>query len=453
MINKSNFNVFYSQTLGLVPVLTVRKMMPNHDSSRWAVPVLVFALTLVAFLPLLDNGFVDWDDPQNFASNPFFQGLGWPQIRWAFSTLHMGAYQPFSWLLFSAEYIVWGLDPGGYHLMSVFLHASNSMLLCVLTIKLVARCAPEAYRCEHWLFRVAAGAGTALYMVHPLRVEVVAWASCQPYLPCAAFTMLAILAYLRANPYGGKRSTRWLLCSWLLFATALMFKAVAISLPALLLILDVYPLRRIGPGPRYLITRGAKRAYLEKLPFLLLALLLAAAAVMAKEEAHVLELVRSDGFGARLAKACYAASFYPMKTFLPLRLRPHYDWPSPITWSNSTVLSSVCLVAAVSFSALTLRRRYPGVLTAWLAYLAVLAPNSGFIGVGDHAAADRYSYLAMISGNILLAYTLGKALERARTAVGVILVVLAVFLTLASLTFRQCSVWHDPSTLVDIMRN
>src|SRR5262249_15610941 len=137
-----------------------------------------------------------------------------------------------------------------------------------------------------WACLIGAGLATALFAVHPLRTEVVAWASCQPYLPCAMFYMLAVMAYLQAFPEGSSPLTThhsplrllWVVAAWFLFAAALLFKAVAVSLPFVLLILDVYPLRRLGHRPRETdrgqwFGRPARRVWLEKVPFVALSLL------------------------------------------------------------------------------------------------------------------------------------------------------------------------------------
>ena len=160
------------------------------------------SIVIYAFIPVLDNGFVDWDDDQNFLDNPYFRGLGVAQVKWAWTTFWLGVYQPLAWLLFEAQYVFWQLDPRGYHLTSLLLHVANAVVLYVLTVALLVRCRTDSCLESPWTCSVGAGLATALFAVHPLRVEAVAWASCQPYLPCVLFSMLAVLAYLRAFPIG-----------------------------------------------------------------------------------------------------------------------------------------------------------------------------------------------------------------------------------------------------------
>ena len=121
-------------------------------------------------------------------------------MKWAWTTFWVGAYQPLAWLLFEAQYVFCQLDPRGYHLTSLLLQVANAVVLYVLTVALLVRCRTGSCLESPWACSLSAGLATALFAVHPLRVEAVAWASCQPYLPCILFSMLSVLAYLRAFP-------------------------------------------------------------------------------------------------------------------------------------------------------------------------------------------------------------------------------------------------------------
>ena len=209
--------------------------LPGWDRRAWLVAIPLALLVIYAFIPALDNGFVDWDDRQNFLENPYFRGLGAAQVKWAWTTFWVGVYQPLAWLLFEAQYVFCQLNPRGYHLTSLLLQVANAVVLYVLTVALLVRCRTDSCLESPWTCSLSAGLATALFAVHPLRVEAVAWASCQPYLPCILFSMLAVLAYLRAFPMDSSPRWGWLVGSFLLFVAALLFKAVAVSLPAVLL--------------------------------------------------------------------------------------------------------------------------------------------------------------------------------------------------------------------------
>ena len=149
-----------------------------------AMAMLLVLLVVAAFFPGLRNAFVAWDDDQNFQNNLFYRGLGWAQIDWDWTSFRLGVYQPLAWMILGAEYVLWGLQPWGYHLTSLLLYTLDTVVLFVLTASLLARCRPALQSEAPAALILGAGLAVALFAVHPLRTEVVAWASCQPYLPC-----------------------------------------------------------------------------------------------------------------------------------------------------------------------------------------------------------------------------------------------------------------------------
>ncbi|MHC5542901.1 hypothetical protein ACYOEI_32155, partial [Singulisphaera rosea] len=369
-----------------------------------AVPlVLIVAL---AFWPVLDNGFVRWDDDENFFENVEYRGLGLSQIGWAWSTFLLGVYQPFAWLILEAEYVVWGLDPRGYHATSLVMHAANGVVLYWLIVALLDRARSVADREPRWAVHLGAALGALQFAIHPLRVEVVAWASCQPYLPCVFFAMLSLLAYLRASRPDTIHRWRDLATSCLLFASALLCKAVAVSLPFVLVVLDVYPLRRLGPGRWF----GDKEfeVWKEKVPYLALSTTFMVVAVLAKRSNQSLRSVADYGVFARLAQSCYGIWFYLVKTLLPVDLVAYYPLPKPETFATLPYVLGMLATVGVSAVFFSVRRRWPGWLAAWVVYLVVLAPNMGIVQIGNQVAADRYSYAASIAWAVLLACGLSR---------------------------------------------
>src|SRR4051794_20253387 len=157
-------------------------------------PVLLILAAFWAFWPILDNDFVAWDDDKNFLANPWYRGLGKSNLAWAWTTFHLGVYQPLAWMLFGLQFVVFGLDPRGYHLTSLLLHTCVGLGLYSLSLALLARVQPDFPRRS---IEIASMLATAFYVVHPLRVEAVAWVSCQGYLSCALFSIFAVLAYER----------------------------------------------------------------------------------------------------------------------------------------------------------------------------------------------------------------------------------------------------------------
>jgi tetratricopeptide (TPR) repeat protein len=277
----------------------------------------------------------------------------------------------------------------------------------------------------------------------------VAWASCQPYLPCALFCMLAVLTYLAAFSIGS--SPRWgcLVGSFALFVAALLSHAVAVSLPVVLLILDIYPLRRFGAVRGSWSTSAAQDVWREKVPFVIMSILFTVLAIAARGQS--LLSVERNAPSASCAQACYGIWFYILKTVLPLDLAPVYPAPREIDWLAQPFMLSIFGTVAISAGFVFLRRRWPGLLAAWVSYLVILAPNSGIIRISDQITADRYSYLAMLGWVVVLAGCLCRLVQLASRlrigAVGIITAVLGLLVGLFLMTREQCRTWRNSETL------
>src|SRR5262245_31079462 len=217
-------------------------------------------------LPFLWTGFVLWDDDLNFLTNDAYRGLGWQQLRWMFTTFHLEPYQPLSWVTLGLDYLLWGLDPMGYHLTSLLLHAVDTVLLFHLIEALLCRALPPAVLRSAPAVGFGAAFGALFFGLHPLRVEPVAWASSRHDALSGVFYLLALLAYLRVPDEAGRTRGRWLAASLAAYALSLLCKAWGMTLPVVLLVLDVYPLHRLGRRPR-----TARPVLLEKIPYAALA--------------------------------------------------------------------------------------------------------------------------------------------------------------------------------------
>ena len=171
--------------------------------ARWAAPGVVVAATLIAFLPVLSNGFIDWDDQANFVNNAAFRGFGWAQLTWMATTFHLGVYQPLAWLMASVEFAIGGSTPWVYHAGSWLVHAATAGLVYGIAVLLLTPRSPHPAR-----VRVCAAAAALLFAVHPLRVEAVAWASAQGYPLAGAFFAGSVAAYLRAHGATPRRRRR-----------------------------------------------------------------------------------------------------------------------------------------------------------------------------------------------------------------------------------------------------
>jgi tetratricopeptide (TPR) repeat protein len=411
--------------------------------------VAVGAAAVGAFLPVVDNLFVvQWDDGANFLTNHAFRGLDWAEIRWAWTTRLLGVYQPISWMLMEAEYSLVGLAPAGYHFGSLLLHAANTVLFYLLVRNLVSRALPEVEPGRRWAITVMSGLMAAWFAVHPLRVEVVAWASCQPYLPSAGLAILSVLAYLRGCG-GGRRHLGWLMASFGLYGAALGCKSIAIGLPVVLLILDGAVLRRLGPG------RSTPGVWIEKLPFLALAVAAALVAIDAKGGASRLLDPEADGLlmlVKRVAIAGYGLAYHLRKTVWPTGLSAFHYRPARVELTDPRFAVSLAAVAAIVIAAVVIRRRWPAIPAALLAYAALLAPNLGLVSYDRMLVSERSSYLATMPVFALAAGGLvgWVAVSRRPRAVAAAIVAAGIggIVVLSAMSRAQCRTWGDSETLV-----
>ena len=414
---------------------------PAKGWGSWLVPVLIAVVTFAAFLPALHNQFVNWDDDKNFLENPHYRGLGWTQLSWMWTT-HMGHYIPLTWMTFGLDYLLWGMNPRGYHLTNLLLHAANAVVFFFITRRLLTRALPSPSERGHTL-AVSAAFAALVFAIHPLRVESVAWATERRDVLSGLFYLSAVLAYLRACDRE-ERGRGWYWGAVALFAGALLSKSMAVNLPVVLMILDVYPLRRLG-GSIGWWSKPARRIYVEKIPFVLLAAAASAIAVMAQFSIHAALPLAQLSVPGRLAVSAYGLSFYLGKMIVPVNLSPLYELPRTVSpWAMPFILS-FGLAVAITAIVLSLRRRMLGLPAAWLAYLVVLLPVLGIFQSGPQIAADRYTYLAGLGWAILA----GAGLLSSWSRLPFLLIGLVVFIPvgLGTLTWNQVHVWHDSKTL------
>ena len=414
---------------------------PAKGWGSWLVPALIAVVTFATFLPALHNQFVNWDDDKNFLENPHYRGLGWTQLSWMWTT-HMGHYIPLTWMTFGLDYLLWGMNPLGYHLTNLLLHAANAMVFFFITRRLLTRALPSPSERGHTL-AVSAAFAALVFAIHPLRVESVAWATERRDVLSGLFYLSAVLAYLRACDRE-ERGRGWYWGAVALFAGALLSKSMAVNLPVVLMILDVYPLRRLG-GSIGWWSKPARRIYVEKIPFVLLAAAASAIAVMAQFSIHAALPLAQLSVPGRLAVSAYGLSFYLGKMIVPVNLSPLYELPRTVSpWAMPFILS-FGLAVAITAIVLSLRRRMLGLPAAWLAYLVVLLPVLGIFQSGPQIAADRYTYLAGLGWAILA----GAGLLSSWSRLPFLLIGLVVFIPvgLGTLTWNQVHVWHDSKTL------
>ena len=415
---------------------------------RRLLPALIFCVTLGAFVPALRGQFLDWDDVVNFVENPYYRGLGPAQLRWMFTSTLMGHYIPLTWMTLGLNYVLGGMNPWGYHLVNLLLHASNAVLVYLVARRLMAAATRGGAQVGQTDPAVSwASALTALlFGIHPLRVESVAWITERRDVLCGLFFLLAVLAYLMGVGGGGRPRPAGRALSLGAFAAALLSKAAAMPLPVVLLLLDVYPLRRLHLGWRRLLT--------EKAPYVALAGAAAVTALIVLRRGVAVTSYQDYGVASRLGMVAYSTLFYPIAFLWPMHLSPMYELPPRVSLGAWPFYPALLGVVAVTGILVLARRRWPAGLAAWLYSALMILPVSGVVHSGSQLVNDRYSYLsgigfALVGGAILRA---GLGLRErgrvsTRTAGALAGAATLILLVLGGTTWIQTYAWRDPETL------
>jgi protein O-mannosyl-transferase len=422
----------------------------------WLLGALVAAWTLMVFLPTVGNDFVNWDDPRMFLENPYHRGPWLAELRYAWSSHLLGEFMPVTWMSYTLDRALWNLHAPGYHLASLVLHVL--MVLAVFALaRQVLRHALGADLPAGRAVEVGAAVAALLFAVHPLRVEAVAWVSARGTVLGGLLLVFAVVAYLAGWDRGrtvGRVPAAWLAVSMALFVASLLARATGLVLPAVLLILDIYPLRRIGSGPAGWWGPGAHRAWAEKAVFAVIGLLATPMGFLARGE-DVGDLAGVWDPLLAFAWATYGAGFYLWKTVAIGTLSPIYAMPTREDPMLVRVALSTVAWVAVTVVLVTTRRRWPGALAAWVAYLVLIGPLSGIVPFGRlRGVVDRYTYVACIGwalvggGAVAMAWR-AQAEGRGRRLRAILVtgVLVAVLLGWSVMSWRQAAVWRDGVTL------
>jgi hypothetical protein len=409
--------------------------------------ILIAAVVAACYLPTLNNGFV-WDDNANFIENINYRGLSLSHLDWMFTTYHDANYHPLAWLTLGLDFVLWGMNPVGYHLTNIILHVINSILFYFLVVVFIRQ---TTIASNAGLAGVQIGAvfGALFFGIHPLRVETVAWISTRGDLLCGIFYILTIIAYVKMNDNkAADVRQKWFLLALLFFIFSLLSRAWGITMPLVLLILDIYPLRRFD------FTNGSilsyKKVLSEKIPFILLAFGAGALAFLAKNRGSM-QMVAGHGIIDRFMQAAFGLCFYLWKTVVPIRLSPFYLLSKTFNPMETKYILSALSVLGITLGLTVMRRRWPWALTAWVCYAVIVFPLLGFVQSGFQIAADRYTYIACMPFGVLAGVGVfrlwtacqGKRLFAAMTVTYMGLLVLSV------MSFWQTRIWYDNATFLD----
>jgi len=421
--------------------------------------IIIFVITFMIYTPALKNSFVNWDDNVYVCENSYIYSLNLPSFYWMLTAFHECNWHPLTWLSHAADYALFGLNPFGHHLTSIILHGMNTFLVFLLVILLMLKgkamnkvpSSVSVYTSLPLQPLIAAGATALLFGIHPLHVESVAWVAERKDVLCAFFFLLTLCSYLFYTCSADKKNRRaWFAICVLLFAASLMAKPMAVTLPLVLLLLDIYPLKRIT------LYKGTNNLHLsvllEKVPFFFLSLVSGVFTVMAQHAGGALESMEKLPLSFRLLNALHSLLFYLTKMIWPSGLVPFYPFLQAISFFDLTYGISSILVLSIMAGCIWLWKRGRCLfLIIWVYYLITLLPVVGIIQVGIQAAADRYTYLPSMSifllAGIGVSQLFAVTVSRKNMMISGGLIVVLIFILFGQLTVQQIKIWQDSETL------
>ncbi len=374
--------------------------------ARFHATVLLATIALFVFMPCVANDFVDWDDYGFVTENPHISGVSYSSLLWMLTAYHQGVWHPLTWLSHAADRSLWGLNPSAHHLVSVVLHAMNGalmVLVCLMLQDAWKERNPRGRSTSDQAVILTAFTAGLFFVVHPLRVESTAWISGRKDLLCALFFLAALVSYVsyvRSREGSPPGNRAWYVCAAVFHGAAILAKPTAVTLPLVLLLLDYYPLYRMGQS--VLLQR-----VVEKTPFWILSSLAVVMNMAAKwGEAIPLSYVPAS---VRLMNAFHSAVTYMVQTTAPITLSPLYPMDLTVDYFGPDFVSAAAIITGVTglclFLAFRGRRLWLGV---WLYYLITLSPSLGLFMSYRHRAADRYTYLPSLGVSLLIGVGVGR---------------------------------------------
>lgn len=392
---------------------------------RLVIFLLLVSLTIFVFWSVQGNDFIRYDDGLYVVDNPQVQrGLRADGFLWAFTTTHASNWHPLTWLSLMADYELYGLHAAGYHWTNLLLHAGNVVLLFFVL---------QVMTGAVWRSFLVA----ALFAVHPLHVESVAWVAERKDVLSTLFWLLTMVSYTSYVRRGGMGRYLLVLMSFLL---GLMAKPMLVTLPFVLLLLDWWPLGRFQTG------NASYRLVKEKAPLIFFSAVSSFVTYTVQESSGSVTSLIHLSFGDRCAAALVAYASYVGKMIWPVNLAVFY--PHPGTWPLWQVVASALVLAAITTACILLIREYPYLFVGWFWYVGTLVPVIGFVQVGEQSMADRYTYVPLIGLFIMVSWGAYDFFQRFRsgTVVLPILAIVAISCIVAG-SRMQARYWQNSITL------
>jgi hypothetical protein len=392
----------------------------------------IIVTTYCVYQQVGGHEFVTFDDGLYVTENLRVKnGLNRENIVWSFTTTHSSNWHPLTWMSHMLDVSLFGMNPGSHHLVNVFFHLANSLLLFFVFRQMTG---------DVWQSALVA----ALFAIHPLHVESVAWVSERKDVLSTFFGMLTLLSYGRYVKYGTKG---FYLATLILFILGLMAKPMLVTLPFVLLLFDYWPLRRLEIRPlsrdRYPYkTHSWFDLIIEKTPFFVFTAVSCVVTFYAQQSGGSIASLEVFPLGVRIANAVVAYISYIAKMFWPVNLSAFY--PHSYSLPMWQVAGAGLLLLVISWGCILTVKRWPYLLVGWLFYLGTLFPVIGLIQVGEQAMADRYTYVPLIGIFVILAWGLSDLLKKWRYQKTGVILGAALFLSaLMVTTWLQVRHWSD----------
>lgn len=414
----------------------MHKIDPSQNKQKIILVIVLLVMAVIGLYGQVANHeFINFDDPEYVYANPDVQkGISLDSISWAFTSTHAANWHPVTWLSHMLVVQLFALNPAAHHLVNVLLHAANTVLLFLLLRALTGT-----------LWRSAVVA--ALFALHPLHVETVAWVAELKDVLSTFFGLLTIHLYVwylkQPNRY---RYVLMLTC----FALGLMAKPMLVTLPVLLLLLDYWPLRRLGKIQGDLLTAAEKRSFRllvrEKIPLFTMVAAACLMTIYAQQKGNAIRSLADSPLLARTANALLSYLGYLGKTFWPCDLAILYPFSAEMPLWKPAVAG--IMLVATTLLVILYRKRHPCLFVGWFWYICALIPVIGIVRVGQQAMADRYTYLPLIGIFIVLVFGADKITSGWRLRRIALPSVTVVMFSLYALTsWRQLSYWQNNTTL------
>jgi Tfp pilus assembly protein PilF len=433
--------------------MTSENFKPAGKTNVFAQPfvlcLLLVAVTLAVYWPVTRCEFLNYDDPEYFASNPHvLAGLTAGNVVWAFTTGQTGNWHPLTWLSLMLDRELSGPGPAGPHFTNLLFHLANTVLVFLLLWRLTA---------ATWRSALVA----ALFALHPLHVESVTWISERKDVLSTFFGLLTLIFYTRyaqgvtGDKCGVTRPEsipsrvtchvsrfRWL--ALLFFTFSLMSKPMLVTLPLVMLLLDWWPLGRVS-SVECRVSR-ARHLVVEKVPFFILSMISCVVTFIVQQKGGAVVTLMKISLAGRIENAFVSYACYLGKTFWPVNLAVLY--PHPIHWDAGLVVFSLMLVIGLSVAAVWLGRGFPFAFTGWFWFVGTLVPVIGLVQVGIQSMADRYTYVPLIGVFTILVWGLGAVCARRRVPRPLIIfLAMTVLVACAFRTRDQLRHWQNDETL------